>query len=383
MNIPLRIGGKQQTVLIITLAWTFVLTFAYTNNYFQVLDLVKLDRLSGEIEFWPDLLGNVILGVAGGLVGGYLLVYKVNYGYRQRSFLSGIIRSVIGFVILFFFLAVVLIFLMGFLYFAFLEGIGPAYNKAMGNVLSNLNTPSFFVTMAVWALVVLGTQFMLQVNDKFGQGVLWKFLTGKYYHPRDEERIFMFLDLRGSTTIAENIGSTLFFSLLKDLFRDITEPVIVSQGEIHQYVGDEVVVTWTVSRGLKNDNCIQCFFRICAALEARKEYYCEVYGVAPELKAGLHIGEATVGEIGVIKKDIVYLGDVMNTASRIQGECNKYEVNCLISSELLEQLPKTTNYTTEPIGEIQLRGRQETIELHSVTMVVDDRNAIRIRSEIA
>jgi adenylate cyclase len=73
----------------------------------------------------------------------------------------------------------------------------------------------------------------------------------------------------------------------------------------------------------------------------------------------------------------------MNTASRIQGECNKYEVNCLISSELLEQLPKTTNYTTEPIGEIQLRGRQETIELHSVTMVVDDRNAIRIRSEIA
>ena len=84
---------------------------------------------------------------------------------------------------------------------------------------------------------------MLQVSDKFGPGILWKFITGKYYHPRQEERIFMFLDLKSSTTIAEKMNSKKFFELLKEIFSDITEPILNSQGEIYQYVGDEVIIT--------------------------------------------------------------------------------------------------------------------------------------------
>jgi adenylate cyclase len=206
---------------------------------------------------------------------------------------------------------------------------------------------------------------MLQVSDKFGPGILWKFLTGKYYHPRQEERIFMFLDLRSSTTIAEKMNSEKFFGLLKEVYHDITESILNSQGEIYQYVGDEVVITWPVDRGLAGNNCLSCFFGIQQALELRKEHYMKEYDLLPSFKAGLHIGEATVGEIGVIKKDIVYSGDVLNTTSRIQGECNNQKVNILLSSDLLERMHG--RYQQIALGEFPLKGKKERMTLYTMT----------------
>jgi adenylate cyclase len=209
---------------------------------------------------------------------------------------------------------------------------------------------------------------MLQVNDKFGQGILWKFLTGKYYQPRNEERIFMFLDLKSSTMLAEKLGHTRFFELLKELYQDITEPILRSIGEIHQYVGDEVVITWPVMAGLQSNNCIDCFFRIESRLEQLRSKYERKFQAIPSFKAGLHLGEATVGEIGVIKKDIVYSGDVLNTTSRIQRECNKYGAELLISGHLLKRLPRNDQYQMESIGNIDLRGKMEKLSLYAVRL---------------
>jgi adenylate cyclase len=207
---------------------------------------------------------------------------------------------------------------------------------------------------------------MLQVSDKFGPGILWKFITGKYYHPRQEARIFMFLDLKSSTTIAEKMNSKRYFELIKDIFRDITEPILNSQGEIYQYVGDEVVVSWPVEKGLADNNCLQCFYRIRRTLEERKEHYAGEYNLLPSFKAGLHIGEATVGEIGVIKKDIVYSGDVLNTTSRIEGQCNNYNVDILLSSELLERIQLNGEYQQIALGEIPLKGKNEKVLLYTI-----------------
>jgi adenylate cyclase len=260
----------------------------------------------------------------------------------------------------------VLLFAMPFTLNAARGGLSIALRSGMDNLRFNLATPSFLTTTAVLGLVVSGTQFMLQVNDKFGPGVLWKLLTGKYYHPRDEERVFMFLDLRSSTEIAERIGHKRFFELLRELFQDITQPVIESFGDIYQYVGDEVVITWPIERGFRDGNCIECFFRIERALAARAGDYVARFGVAPEFKAGLHVGEATVGEIGVIKKDIVYSGDVLNTTSRIQEECNRHRVRLLASSDLLRRMRVEPAYPSVPIGEIRLKGKSEVLGLCAV-----------------
>jgi len=259
------------------------------------------------------------------------------------------------------------LFIIDFIYFSFKGNLSYAFSMSVNNVLFNILSTSFFINVFLFGFLVSSTQFMLQVSDKFGPGILWKFLTGRYYQPRQEERIFMFLDLRSSTSIAETLSSKKFFEFLKDVFRDITEPVLKSQGEIYQYVGDEVVITWPVDRGLSENNCLLCFFRIEQALEQRKEYYKKSYDVLPIFKAGLHIGEATVGEIGVIKKDIVYLGDVLNTASRIQGECNNQNVNILLSSDVLERMQLNAAYQQIALGEFPLKGKKERTTLYAVT----------------
>ena len=355
--------------MVIALCWTLFVAITFINEYFFVADLIDLQKLSGYYEFWPDFIGQTILGIFGGLVGGYLLVFKMESRYRKKSFAFGIINSGLLFIIFYVTIAVFVLFFMAFIYFSFQMDFVAAFHKSWNNVWVNLNTPSFFVTMCLSGILVSGTQFILQVNDKFGPGVLWKFMTGKYYHPRQEERIFMFLDLKSSTTIAEKIGSKRFFEMLREIYQDITEPIMNSKGEIYQYVGDEVVVTWPVEKGLKENNCLSCFFSIEMMIEEKKAYYLEKYGHIPSFKAGLHLGEATVGEIGVIKKDIVFSGDVLNTTSRIQGECNHHEVNLLISSVLLQRMPMNGAYQKIPIGAIRLRGKAEKVALHTVKMI--------------
>ncbi len=369
MKFKAELKKKTSRVLIIAFCWTFFSVFSYTSQYFFVHDLITLKILSGNYEFWLDFIGVLILGLFWGLAGGYLLVFKMDTRYRKRSFAFGIINSGFLFIVTYLGLSVFGLFFMDLIYFVFQMDFNSALMKSIDNVLFNIKSPSFFITMCVLAFLVSATQFMLQVNDKFGQGVLWKFITGKYYNPREEERIFMFLDLKSSTTIAEKITSKKFFELLKDIYNDITEPIINSQGEIYQYVGDEVVITWPVEKGLAENNCLLCFFRVEEALEKRNEYYQEKYGLLPSFKAGIHLGEATVGEIGVIKKDIVFSGDVLNTTSRIQGECNNHNVNILLSSDLLHRVKMNGDFQKIPIGEIQLKGREEKVALSTIKLL--------------
>lgn len=352
-------------VLVITACWTFLLALTYVGTYLLIGDLLRQGDLSGSYAFWPDFAGNTVIGLVGGLVGGSLLVFKVNAGYRHETFLSGIVHSVTAFLLVYLGAGVVLLFTMPFALYAMRSGPAEGVRRGWENLALNFQTPSFLATTAFFGVVVAATQFMLQVNDKFGPGVLWKLLTGRYYTPRDEERIFMFLDLRSSTAIAERLGHQRFFELLRELFQDVTKPVIDSRGEIYQYVGDEVVISWPVERGLENANCLACFFRIERAIAAKGAQYGERFGVKPSFKAGVHIGLATVGEIGVVKKDIVYSGDVLNTTSRIQEECNRYGVDLLVSSLLLGRLPPA-GYQAEPIGEIALRGKAEPLLLSAI-----------------
>ena len=61
--------------------------------------------------------------------------------------------------------------------------------------------------------------------------------------PKAEDRVFLFLDLEGSTQLAERLGSALYFELLRRCLDDLTEPILETEGEIYQYAGDEIVVT--------------------------------------------------------------------------------------------------------------------------------------------
>lgn len=206
-----------------------------------------------------------------------------------------------------------------------------------------------------------------QINLLLGRGVLWKYVTGKYHKPKTANKIFLFLDLKSSTTIAEKIGSVKYSQFLQDFFYDLTEPILQTKGSIFQYCGDEVVVLWKAKDGLKNNNALRFFFLVEEKILSLKDKYVEKYGVFPEYKAGVHYGNILVTEVGYLKKEIAYHGDLINTASRIRSTCNKVNRRLLASEDLLKNLPNwKSEFNAESMGEFKLRGKKNIIKLFSI-----------------
>ena len=177
----------------------------------------------------------------------------------------------------------------------------------------------------------------------------------------------MFLDMKSSTTIAEKLGHIDFYHLLNKYYGDTTEGIVQTQGEVYQYAGDEIIVSWRLRNGVKNNDCIRCFCIMKETFKKQADSYIEQFGLVPEFKAGLHYGKVTTGEIGDLKKEIFFTGDVMNTTARIQSNCNKYNTDLLISEDLLQQLGDQDFYTTEAIGKCKLKGKEEKIQLYKVS----------------
>ncbi len=146
-----------------------------------------------------------------------------------------------------------------------------------------------------------------------------------------------------------------------------TPSILDTNGEIYEYVGDEIIISWKTAKGAENANCIQCYFDIQKALNEKADYFVSTYQVKPKFKAGLHYGNVMTGEIGVVKRDIAFSGDVLNTTARIQGQCNELGVDILLSKFLVDKLSLGLNsYEPTEIGNIELRGKEQSVVLFTV-----------------
>jgi len=218
------------------------------------------------------------------------------------------------------------------------------------------------MTLICYTIII----FFLQISRIMGTGVLLKFLSGKYHKPVEEERVFMFLDIKSSTSMAEKLGHKKFYGLLNSFFGLITEPVLLTRAEIYQYVGDEIVFTWTTEHGFRNANCLKIFYLIKDAVEKNREEFISEFGIIPEFKAGIHYGTVIVGLIGDLKREFVFNGDVLNTTARIQGLCNQYKQELLISRKLLTKVKFPEDLEQEYLGKVQLKGKESEIHLYGI-----------------
>ena len=205
-----------------------------------------------------------------------------------------------------------------------------------------------------------------EMSEKFDPGVLIHFLLGKYRQPKEEERVFLFMDLKGSTPVAEKLGHVRYSQFIQACFADLTESVSRHQAEIYQYVGDEVVLTWRMETGLAGANCVETYFHFRQTLTRRANDYLKTYGVVPEFKAGLHMGRVTVAEVGILKRDIAFHGDVVNTASRIQSKGNAFGKPLLLSASLAGRLGQHGDFGVEAIGTVTLRRKATGVNLYSL-----------------
>lgn len=224
-----------------------------------------------------------------------------------------------------------------------------------------------FFSFAIMCLIL----FVVAVRQIIGGRVLGNFVLGRYHKPVREERVFMFLDMANSTALSQQLGDIGVHALISRVFFDIDPLILDWGGEVHRYIGDEVVVTWPLEDCRIDGRCLECLFAINALIETNAERYQRDFGVVPLLRAGLHGGPVVAGECGDLKQEIVYFGDTINTAARIQAECKAKKVPMLISGELLAELPLPAGVRADSLGLVHLRGREEATELFSLELMAE------------
>ncbi len=234
-----------------------------------------------------------------------------------------------------------------------------------GYFIQAMNSRDLRYTFYYAPVMLLVFLFFNGIAQKLGPGVLLAWVTGRYHQPQRVERIFMFLDLRDSTTLAEQMGDLKFSAFIRDFFSDITNPLLDHFGQVSHFIGDEVVLFWKPKNGFADANCIRCFFAIMDEVDRKADKYLQTYGVVPRFKAGAHCGTVVATDVGDIKSEIVFHGDVLNVAARLQGLCNSEGVDFIISGELRSQVGEADGILVEPLGERTLKGRAQPIEIFS------------------
>ena len=220
------------------------------------------------------------------------------------------------------------------------------------------------VALMVTAFFVLLRQVVLLVGDRTVRDLAF----GRYRHAREEERFFLFVDVAGSTPLAEKVGPAAMHRFLGQVFALASDPIDDHGGEIFQYVGDEMVVTWTLSDGRPKARPLACYFAIEESLKMRAGDFEREFGTVPRLRAALHAGPVTTGEVGGSRRSIVFHGDVMNTTSRLENATRDLQRPFLASEDALSRLEGKDQYMLTDLGQQGLRGRATSVRVYAVEL---------------
>ena len=318
-----------------------------------------------ELDLTVYLFASLAVALVGGLVGAVELFF-LNRRLAARSLgMKLVLKS------LFYAALLTAVILTTFPIAAALEmGTGLTDERVWTRLLDFLWSKTSLATAVQLATSLFASLFYSEISEHMGPRVLRNFITGRYHTPKEEQRIFLFSDMKSSTAIAEQLGHVEYFDFLRAYYQTFSDSIIRFGGEVYQYVGDEIVVSWPEERGLKDGNCVRCVLQMKSDLIQRAPEFERRFGIRPDFKAGLQTGPVTTGEIGALKKEIVFTGDVLNQTARIQSLCSTSGADVLIGDVLRERLsgrvPTDAQISFRSLGVFELRGRDEPVAVFAL-----------------
>lgn len=293
------------------------------------------------------------------LVMGYLFVFTLKNVFRKSSMAVNFFAKTFILLVA----ALIMNFLVNFVDHYFISGDTASQSVEM--FYNNILDHNWLLKRTLyWMILFAITQLYLEINDKYSPGVFIDIILGKYIQPKNENRIIMFIDLKDSTPIAERLGHEQYFLFIREFIYHVSLALIEHGGIIYQYVGDEVVVSWKYSK----QNIREC---LASVIQSRKNIqrssgrFRRNHGIVPEFRVGMHVGDVTVGEIGIIKKDLAMSGDTMNTTARIRSACNELNQKFIVSGEFAEKT-NLKPFQLESLGIVELKGKANGIELFAL-----------------
>jgi len=350
-----KIIENVKRIAVICTLWVICLLFYYLIIYFAIDEIDPK-----KVQFAEHMISGLLLGLIFGSINGFLEVFLFRQRFRRLRFGYTVLLKTVLFITTF--ILTVIIFIM------IKNHLPGLFEKPEENELVKfLGSPVFFKHGLFAVLFSFGINFLLQVDNKMGKNVLFNLFFGRFHSPRRQKKIIMFLDLTSSTTIAEKIGDHRYSAFLRDFFFDLDEIISDTKGAVYQYVGDEVVVVWDVNDGTKNNNCIRCYFKSREYIDKKKDKYIELYNEFPQFKAGIHLGNVIITEVGGLKSEIAYHGDTINTAARLCAAAKDNKYGLLISAELLSHLHSIDEFfCIRSEGLVRFKGKRNDIAAFSV-----------------
>lgn len=317
-----------------------------------------IDSQTDDVEpYWPLQLRATAIGI---LVGAASIAIedRLKEYFKQRQFIFLVIARALIYTLV---ISIFLILVNGVWFAVNNSGytVVEQAHKYFTDKMYLINVSTIFIV-----LVIIGS--IDQVNSLHSRGQLLRFISGRFHTPRKVKRIFCFIDLKRSTTITENLGDIRYANFLRDYYSDISEAIRVTKAEIYQFVGDEIVLCWPVNTGSKSGLAIRCALLAQKAIQSKKQTYLDQYGYVPEFRVGLHMGDCIVTWVGEVRREIVYIGDVLNTAARIQEQCKVHGDDVMVSEQVMNISENMDELNCRFVDEIIPRGKEEPVRIWSV-----------------
>ena len=248
-------------------------------------------------------------------------------------------------------------------------GVAGVVVEVTGLVVEPWANALFFAPVTLlYALVVSGVIITVdRARELIGTEMFRDILLGRYHHPVEEERIFLFLDLIGSTDYAQRHGDLRAQAFLSAIFAALADPVRRHRGAIDDYVGDMAMVTWPLATGVAQARCVACVFAFFDDVARDGERWRREFGQVPRFRAALHGGQVVTAEVGSDKHKIAYFGDVVNTTGRLEGLCRQLDAPVLVSADLMDVLPGLPpGVVVRPLGAHGLKGRGQSLRVFAL-----------------
>ena len=207
---------------------------------------------------------------------------------------------------------------------------------------------TFFTTFSIVGIL------MIRLAHFIGLRTLLDLVIGTYHRPVEERKVLLFLDINGSTALAERLGALTMRSFVRKFLSDVSQPIVDCGGEIYLYKGDGLIAVWNWADAVKADAILKAVDAMFATVAKQRDAYQRLFGAVPTFRIGIHGGPVIVSEQGDAKRSIGIYGDAINIAARMEEAARAHNARCVISEIVAQALADRSR--VRPIGTEQVKG---------------------------
>jgi adenylate cyclase len=178
----------------------------------------------------------------------------------------------------------------------------------------------------------------MRIVHFIGTETLFHLMVGTYHRPVLQHAVLLFVDMNGSTAIAERLGPLETRSLIGKFLFDISKPIVDHGGDIYLYKGDGLIALWSWNKAVRGNAILRAVDAMFAAVRRERTEYQRLFGVVPDFRVGIHGGRIVVSEQGDTKRSIGIYGDTINLAARMEDAAKSHGVGCVISDGVAQAL---------------------------------------------